>query len=250
MRTNAIKGHHLETKEQIMEAIRYRISEIEAAEGEEAKKSVRSHNAYLEFTRKFMRRVDGTIIPEGLQDGWGYVIEITENSACLYLELTSDVEEDGSYSIHESFRLVDLRPKMLSVEDYAYLHEVNVGTVRQWIRRGKLRKAEKIGNEWRIPEFLEPITGKYVDGVFIWHDKLNGLLPEFEFINDYFEIGISQEDVDVYLVGLIGRGKRKLLRMSGKDREKLEVMLISNPDVSCLNGRMSFERFEEDDEEE
>ena len=76
------------------------------------------------------------------------------------------------------------------------------------------------------------------------------LFRSFEFINDYFEIGISQEDVDVYLVGLIGRGKRKLLRMSGKDREKLEVMLISNPDVSCLNGRMSFERFEEDDEEE
>ena len=42
------------------------------------------------------------------------------------------------------------------VEEYAAATNTEAVTVRQWIRRGKLRNALKIGSEWRIPEITDP----------------------------------------------------------------------------------------------
>ncbi len=249
------------TKEELIKGIEEHIEELKTGEGDEAKKSVKSHMAYLEFNERFLRIVERSSFPELVTEGWELNFEVTEMSAAVYLQLVGfddeakQQSEGYCYSIYEVYTLIHLEPRMLTVEDYAQLHEVNVGTVRQWIRRGKMRKAQKIGKEWRIPEFVEPNTGKYKDGIFYWPgEKLQDLPPEFSFLNDYTELGITQVDSDTYKVGLINlrddEKKPKLLTISGKEREKLELFLISNPFVHCGDGRINFEGIEEGLKEE
>lgn len=48
--------------------------------------------------------------------------------------------------------LLDIEADLLSIEKFAELHQVNVDTVLQWINRGKLRHARRIGQEWLIPD--------------------------------------------------------------------------------------------------
>ena len=239
------------TKEEIVKLIEKRVESIRAGEGSEAHKTVKSHLAFLEFSERFLERVKEIHLPEIVTEGWELQFYITETSAALYLQLVSvnkKVKKEGySFSILESFDLVEVRPKMLTVEDYAALHDVSVITVRQWIRRGKLRDAEKIGSEWRIPEFVEPYTGKYLDGLFTWHEKLQNLPPEYDFLNDYRSIATTQFDKDAYKVAFIGKDAKdnKLLILNTKEREKLELWLISNPFVKCHDGGIDFEVFEE-----
>ena len=244
------------TKEEIIVQIERIIEEIKSGEGTESTKSVKSHMAFLKFAENFLIYVRGLRLPELVSDGWEFSAEITETSANLYLQYVEYEEDEKRRSdgyvctIYEIYNLVNIQPRMLTVEDYAQLHEVNVSTVRQWIRRGKIRKAQKFGKEWRIPEFVEPVTGRYPDGIFVWRgEKLNDLLPEYSYLNDYDELGITQISADKYKVGLMtsgtGENKRKLLILNTKDRERLELMLISNPFVTCLDGRMNFSVFDD-----
>ena len=75
-----------------------------------------------------------------------------------------DFDEDGeptSVSVMpgQTFELVTVPSALLSVEEYAAVYNVSVTTVRQWIRRGKIRSAIKNGCEWSIPE-LAAVSGR------------------------------------------------------------------------------------------
>ncbi|HPR94455.1 MAG TPA: helix-turn-helix domain-containing protein [Syntrophomonadaceae bacterium] len=48
--------------------------------------------------------------------------------------------------------LITVECDYLTVEKYAAMHNVEPVTVRQWIRRGKLRHAKKNGRDWLIPD--------------------------------------------------------------------------------------------------
>ncbi len=238
------------TKAEIVKEVEKRVEAIRAGEGVEAGKTVKSHLAFLEFSERFLERVKNTHLPEIVTEGWELGFCITESYATLYLQLV-DIKKKAKkksydYSILETFDLIEMKPKMVTVEDYAGLHDVNVVTVRQWIRRGKLRKAQKYGNEWRIPEFTEPAAGKYRDGIFSWHEKLQNLLPEYDDLNDYRQIAITQADSDTYKVAFMSKDtkKNKVLKMNTKEREKLELWLISNPFVKSFDGSLDFEDFE------
>ena len=56
-------------------------------------------------------------------------------------------EEIRNRKIDAAYKLISVKPKSFSVEDYAKFYKVEQGTVRQWIRRGKLRTAYKVGTE-------------------------------------------------------------------------------------------------------
>ena len=47
---------------------------------------------------------------------------------------------------------LSLAPHTVTVMQYAQAHGLNPITVRQWIRRGKLPEAKKLGILWVIPE--------------------------------------------------------------------------------------------------
>ena len=235
------------TKEEIVKEIEKKVESIRSGEGDEGRKTVKSHMAFLVFSEGFLERVKEVHLPEIVTEGWELGFYITENSACLYLQLIESDNEGNGYSILETFDLVTMETKMLTVEDYAHMHDVSVVTVRQWIRRGKIRKARKFGSEWRIPEFVEPASGKYQDVIFVWgSNKLTNLPPEYEYLNEYREIAITQADSDTYKAALSNHAssKYRLIRLNTREREKLELWLIGNPFVKSIDGSLDFESFE------
>ena len=241
------------TKEELVRAIEEYINVLRMGEGAEAQKSVKSHIAFLNFAERFLAMVRNRIFPENLGEGWEYIFEITEESAIVALQLVGISElakkqyNKDVKSILEAYVLVRMEPRKLSVDDYALLHEVNVGTVRQWIRRGKIRSAQKLGKEWRIPEFVEPSGGKYRDGIFMWEERLTSLPNGFEYLNDYYCAAITQINKDTYKMALqhaSDNKKNRLVMLNCKERECLELALISDPFVHCMDGSLNFEMFE------
>ncbi len=251
--TNEEGLRSITTKEELVRAIEEHINGLRKGAGAEEKKSVKSHIAFLEFADRFLETVRRRKFPGNLSEGWGFMFGITEESAIVALQLVGSSElakrvykKDVS-AVLEAYILIRMEPRKLTVEDYAQLHEVNVGTVRQWIRRGKIRSAQKLGNEWRIPEFVEPAGGKYRDGLFMWDDHLTGLPEGFEYLNDYSMAAITRVDNDTYKMGLQHASDNRLNRLvilNAKERERLELALISNPLVSSMDGSMNFDQFE------
>ena len=172
-------------------------------------------------------------------DGWFYSFEVTNKNAALYIRHVSEIQEDEDgnvvFDIDERFRLINYPVGLLTVEQFASRSKIEAGTVRQWIRRGKLRNAIKVGGEWRIPEITDPPT--------------RGFSPVRYYNNGHFfslprELGVSLNQhpcvIDIY------RAKeekgymvlfdyapailpQKLL--TDAEREKLELMLIGNPNI-------------------
>ncbi len=250
------RGYH--DKSSLLIGINEVIDSIKAGEGDEAHKSLKSHNAYVEFAEMFLSRVEHSFLPEGMDPHWQYSVDINEKGASLWLEYVEIDEEarriEKGYvcTIREAFQLIDMDPELLTVEEYANLHEVNVVTVRQWIRRGKIRDAQKIAKEWRIPKFVEPAIGKYKSGIFYWREKISDFPSEFDYITDYDEAAIAQMDKDTYKVifsTFTGAGRKcKVVFMPGKDREKLELFFISNPLITCCDGGVDFDKYTEEGE--
>ena len=173
-------------------------------------------------------------------EGWFYSFEVTNKNAALYIRHVSEIQEDEEgnivFDIDESFRLINYPVGLLTVEQFAARSKIESGTVRQWIRRGKLRNAIKVGGEWRIPEITDPPT--------------RGFTPVRYYNNGHFfslpkEIGISLNQqpcvIDIckvkeekgymvlfdYAPAIV---PQRLLTEA--EREKLELVLIGNPNIT------------------
>ena len=173
-------------------------------------------------------------------EGWFYSFEVTNENAALYLRHVSDIRDNDEgnvvFDIDERFRLINYPVGLLSVEQFASRSKIEAGTVRQWIRRGKLRNAIKVGGEWRIPEITDPPT--------------RGFTPVRYYNNGHFfslpkELGVSLNQhpsvIDIYkakeekgYIVLFDYAPafipQKLL--NDAEREKLELMLIGNPNIT------------------
>lgn len=223
------------TKEDLTKLIEKQVKAIRALEGKEGKKSVKSHMAYLEFAEGFLERVKRSSLPVITTEGWEYHAYIAESTACVDLCLAE--YGDNSMSILERFSLITSEPRMLNVEEYAELHGVSAVTVRQWIRRGKIRKAQKNGNEWRIPSSIEPSLGKYERALYSVTKEFafDDVPDDYAYLKKYTHIShiwITQTKADEYKVELdsiMGEDERKTFILNGKEREKLELYLIGNP---------------------
>ena len=171
---------------------------------------------------------------------WFYSFEVTNKNAALYIRHVSDIRDNDEgnvvFDIDERFRLINYPVGLLSVEQFASRSKIEAGTVRQWIRRGKLRNAIKVGGEWRIPEITDPPT--------------RGFTPVRYYNNGHFfslpkELGVSLNQlpsvIDIYkakeekgYIVLFDYAPafipQKLL--NDAEREKLELMLIGNPNIT------------------
>ncbi len=220
------------TKRDILWAVEQDIKEVEAG------KVVEGHTEsfrkpYLSLLKRFQHEIENTLLFQELEDYWCYVYEIDELGAKLYLEhfFREDI-------VDQAFELVAVPSKMLSVEEYAAVYGVGVTTVRQWIRRGKIRSAIKSGREWSIPELAE-VTGRgYQTGNYFWNCHLNDLPEEFAFLNEGTSVTIFQnkENKEIYDISLSlhKAGDEKRVTMSTAEKERFELLLISHPLVKAI----------------
>ena len=173
-------------------------------------------------------------------DGWFYSFEITNKNAAMYIRHVSEIQEDEDGSvvldIDERFRLINYPVGLLTVEQFASRSKIEAGTVRQWIRRGKLRNAIKVGGEWRIPEITDPPARGftpvryYNNGQFFFLPKEIG--ASFNQHPSVIDIYKSKEEKGYIVLFDYAPAILPQKLLTDAEREKLELMLIGNPNIT------------------
>ena len=205
------------------------------------KHSAAFYHVYDKLLVKFIERISKTVLFERLEDFWHYAVSLSDSGAVLYLEhYTYQYQGDTlNFFSDQSFTLLYVNTRTLTVEEYAATYGVTAGTVRQWIRRGKIRNAIKTGSEWRIPELTELPGRGYQSGVYMWYERLRNLPPEYAFLNDYAAALFNQDrnDKNMFTITFVARGvENKEMRVDTKEREKVELFMISHPQIHFNGG--------------
>ncbi len=192
---------------------------------------------------EFRKRIEETVLFERLEDFWKYSLVISFSGARLFLQHMCAWVEDVAYLstlIDQEFLLIECKTKLLTVEEYASLYGVNDGTVRQWIRRGKLRNAIKFGKEWRIPELCEMPGRGYSPATYAIKPPLKNLPKEYEFLRNCISVMIEQDadDKNLFNITYYQQSTKpntvvmNTIVFNSKEREHFEVFLISHPDIT------------------
>lgn len=233
------------TKEDLLAWISNEKKRISDKAVTDRKHSSAFYYAYTKMLDRFYKKVDGTVLFKRLEDFWYYSIDVSSYGACLALEYTQKCWLDDSGHLvcqtGQTLRLLFVPGRLLTVEEYADEYNVGAGTVRQWIRRGKIRTARKSGKEWLIPELSELPGRGYQSAVYQYNGSLSNLPEEYNYLLGYTTVIINQnhKDKSLYNVTVAAGGKESInLQMDTKEREKLEVFLIANPEVTYVDGPM------------
>ena len=173
-------------------------------------------------------------------DGWYYSFSISNIDASLFIrhvspsehEKESDNRTSQEVIYDESFRLICYPTNLMTVDDYAKINGIEPVTVRQWIRRGKLRTAVKIGGEWRIPEITDTPSRGFT-GVRYYNNGRLFILPQnYHCLNQqpfYIDIYPAEKKgfCQILFDGMPAKLSGDLIPDS--EREKIELALISTP---------------------
>lgn len=162
-----------------------------------------------DLLERFYHKVLVQNFPEPLPDWWCYSYEITAFGIELLLnrhEWTHDYGGDYNCRRWKELTLLQVPAKMLTTGEFAQMRGVEEVTVRQWIRRGKIRTAVKYGNEWRISALTRLVKdrGYYEDCAFYWEDTLPELPEKWSWLNQFHCIYLTrgQRDRKRFLVTL------------------------------------------------
>lgn len=194
----------------------------------------------LELCDRFKIALDRCKLPMLKEDWWFYDYEQINDGIELYLSLCEDFEldEEGDISTmtaSERFILLSVKCDYLTVEQYAQVHRVIPTTVRQWIRRGKLRTAKKTGRDWLIPSIADKPTRGFESVTYIWDSPPVSIESDFPFLKGYNCIYIHQDKTEKAkfhcIMGYPGAENREKITLSIQEREKLELALIANPTI-------------------
>ena len=212
----------------------------------------------LLFLDVFYEKVKGSILFDVLPDRWIYELRYEYDEFSLNIVHIKEYKLDDnlrfkSMRIDETYKLISVNPKGLSVANYAEIYGVGEGTVRQWIRRGKIRTAYKKGKEWVIPALSLPPSRGYESAQYKWSADIEDLTEEYAFLADYVLATFYRDPMDkgkyrVLLVsketitsdepGKAAAEKNTELLLDAKSREKLELFLISHPYVRYCGVRI------------
>jgi len=260
---DCIRDRLITTKSELIWDIKDRSKALLDSLSKSNRHTARYYSVMEELLKAFLERVRKTVLPKQLEDWWFYSYEISYHGIILYLEhmsgafLNEEKTESSSETIDQIFPLVVIRAKMLSVDEYAKLYDVEQVTVRQWIRRCKLRTVEKAGKEWRISELTDVPKRGFEPAQYRWRATLTDLPEGFEFINEYKMATLVKPDTtDTYHVlfteGTGANCKTKALELTNEERETMETYFIANPDVTFASDGHAYwwKKPGKDDEEE
>jgi len=265
---NQFDEMEIRDKEGLLKNIVEYLKEIEEEEKTDTRHSAAYYVRYRELVNRFRQEVEKRTFPEKMNDFWAYDYDVKETGITLKLILyyTPDLDRNGnidSLTAESVFHILQVNAKLLTVEQYARDYGVTTTTVRQWIRRGKIRSAVKAGSEWRIPELAEVSSRGYQSGQYERTDYLSDLPEKYAFFNEYDFVRFDQDEKnrDLFDACFIKRiditeyegdivceetdlehAEQKIresdpeelhVRLDRKEREKFELYLISSPFVTA-----------------
>ena len=208
----------------------------------EGREDVAYYEAKADNLDSFAEIVEAAVLFDHLPDWWIYEFSIGCMGTALYIRHVGDAdisgEEDNPWltinDFDATYRLLQNPCALLSTEEYAAARKAAAGTVRVWIRRGKLRSAVKVGNAWKIPELAAPLKRGFSDASYEWGTFLEGIPDEFEFLREPGNLTIRKvgrgQDTHIFVYES-DDFERKEQHLSQIEVEKLEAILIANPAV-------------------
>ena len=237
-RLKLFNQQYMTSKEEVLHKLNLHISSIERVVTTDGDDSTYAA-AKINFLKKFKEKVENTTLFKHLEDWWSYEYTLSSRGAMLYLVHTRGAYVDFNKRISDlhdtKMKVIEFPAQILTVDEYAESIGVKSGTVRQWIRRAKIRSAFKQGQEWRIPELSRPVKRGYFHTRYVWTMKLTDLPQGFEYLNKPSGVSIYQDldDKKYYdlWVSPPEGGSAKIYRLTEAEREKLELYLIAKPEV-------------------
>lgn len=195
----------------------------------------------LSLCQQFRKELLEKDIPSQAKNWLYYEYSITNDSIELSLYKCDNAEFDDDGGLSEmtgtkEYTLVEVKCEYLTVEQYADQYGVTTTTVRQWIRRGKLRTAKKSGRDWLIPALADKPKRGFQDVSYEWKLLPVEIIEAFPFLADVKSIYISQDKADKKIfwciTGWPGNDHRQRIKMTGRERERLEILLIGTPGIA------------------
>jgi len=243
MRTNeeTIKGfrnENLFSKEDLLASFRAYMEYVE--EGEEGEIPDRITKRRIELCQMFLEKMEACKLPVLTELWWFYEYLFTDDGIELNLCTADDVESDENgdltWSTSVEHTMIKQDCNLLTVEEFARDWGIEPVTVRQWIRRGKLRTAKKIGRDWFIPELQDKPERGFRSANYII-DQPNSLeIPQYPLVSVCNRLVIFQDENDRknFAVALINDKTefREEMTLNRKEVEALEYALISSGKTS------------------
>ena len=240
----AFKEENLFTKEELVVSFKGYMDYV--ATEDETGVSEPMREKRLELCQRFLDKLQSCHLPAQTEPHWFYEYCFEDTSIELNLCQATELEwrNGGLTTTSEvEFTLLNVECEMLTVEEFAELYGVTPVTVRQWIRRGKLRTARKEGNEWLIPELADRPGRGYEPAWYVMKEPGAIRIEEYPFVELSTMIFIDQDDddKDLFHVTFINREKRmrQVLELGRKDTEALERQLIATGKTTQA-GRIQF----------
>lgn len=237
-RLKLFNKQYMTSKEEVLHKLDLHIEYIErgVANGEDDQTYA---TTMIKFLRQFKENVEKTTLFKSLENWWSYEYSLSSRGAVLYLVHTRGANVDFNKSIsgrHDTtMKVIEFPAQILTVDEYAESIGVKSGTVRQWIRRAKIRSAFKQGQEWRIPELSRPVKRGYLHTRYVWTVKLTDVPKGYEYLSKPSKVSIYQDidDKKYYdlRVSAPEGGLANTHRLTEAEREKLELYLIAKPEV-------------------
>lgn len=192
----------------------------------------------LKLFDKFKSALNNTHLPKITDDWWYYDFHIESDGIKLNLnfcdEFKIENEDEGLWSMTsiESLTLLDIKCDYLDVREFAEIYNVKDTTVRQWIRRGKIRTAKKVGRNWLIPSITQKPKRGFTNVGYGWRRLPESAEERFPFLIGYNGLYIFQnkENKSLYdvILGFPGEPNRAKITLSTAERESLELAFIGN----------------------
>lgn len=229
------RQEYSQTKEEIIEEFKSHYNYYK--DNDDSENQTKEHKAkYLKLCQKFLEKLEKIKLPELTDDWWCYSYLLKNDSIDLALSFCEELEvEDGEVigaTFSDEFILLSVRCEYMTVAEYAKLYNVTEITVRQWIRRGKIRTAKKEGRDWIIPDIADKPRRGFEDVSYSWEELTPKIVEKYPFLEGYREALIFQNEDDkgLFDVTLINhkKGRREKIQISNSKRENLELELISS----------------------
>ena len=200
----------------------------------------------LKLCQRFLDKLQVCHLPTQTEPHWFYEYDFEDASIELNLCRATELEWKGdglAMTSEVEFTLICVECEMLSVDEFARLYGVTPVTVRQWIRRGKLRTARKVGGEWAIPELADKPGRGFEPAWYIMKEPGAVSIEEYPFVEHSTMILIDQddEDKDLFHVRFVNKERKmsQVLDLDRKDTEALERALIATGKTTQA-GRIQF----------
>lgn len=190
----------------------------------------------VKLCEKFIAAVRKCKLPVLTELWWFYEYQFLGNSMELHLcqadEIEVENDEISGMTSTVEHTLITVECDYLTVEQYAAMHGVEPVTVRQWIRRGKLRHAKKNGRDWLIPDTEDKPRRGFTSVQYVVENEAHIESDEFPLLSPCESIFILQnEDNKNKFICYLNNYRTKFsskLELTRSEVERLEHTIIES----------------------